>query len=256
MNKEMPPVFSIQNADSPTALVLIADHASGYIPGIYDNLGIADRSLLLRHVAWDIGIRDVTSRLATRLNASAVYSEFSRLLVDANRYPDNAASMPAVSDGIDVPANRNISSQERQRRIDAYFTPYHQRIEALLDAKIVAGLTPVIIAMHSFTPVMQSYERPWHVGVLWDRDDRLAGPMLGYLNQNPALCVGDNEPYSAREPLGYSMNEYGTKRNLPHATIEIRQDLIDTHHGAESWAGIMSDAIAHVMGDNMDRLAG
>lgn len=256
MTDQIPPAFSVQNADSPTALILLADHASRYIPDHYNDLGIADSSLLYRHVAWDIGIRDVTSRLADRLNASAVYSEFSRLLIDANRYPDHAASMPAVSDGVEVPANHNISAEERQRRIDKYFTPYHQRIEALIDAKIAAGLAPVLVAMHSFTPVMNSFERPWHVGVLWDRDDRLAAPLLEYLKRNPSLVVGDNEPYSAREPLGYSMNEYGTRRGLPHATLEIRQDLIDTHHGAESWTGIVTDALCHVMADGMNRLAG
>lgn len=256
MSEKTPPVFSVQNADSSSALILICDHASRYIPDEYDNLGIEDSSLLYRHVAWDIGIRDVTSRLTDRLNVTAVYTEFSRLLVDANRYPDNNSSMPEISDGIEVPANHNLSDKERQHRIDTYFMPYHQRITSLLDAKIAVGITPVLIAMHSFTPVMQSYERPWHIGVLWDQDARVADPLLRYLNKNPSLCVGDNEPYSAREPLGYSMNEYGTKRNLPHATVEIRQDLIDTHHGAEAWANIMTDAISHIMGSDMDRLAG
>ncbi len=256
MSENMPPVFTVQNEDSSSEILLICDHASRYIPSEYNDLGIEDISLLHRHIAWDIGVRDVTTRLSDRLNVTAVYSEFSRLLIDANRYPDDTNSIPDISDGIDIPANKDIDDVERTRRLNTWFWPHHNKIDELISVKSKGENTPVLIAMHSFTPIMHGIERPWHIGVLWDQDNRVAEPMLGYLRKNPTLVVGDNEPYNARVPLGYSMNEYGTKRKLPHVCIEIRQDLIDTHHGAESWANIVADAISQIRGDVRKRLAG
>lgn len=235
--------FYVLNADSETPLILIVDHASRHIPPEYDNLGVDDPSVLHRHIAWDIGIEDVTVRLAERLGASAIFARFSRLLVDANRYPDSESIMPAVSDGVEIPANRDLAAAEREKRLARWFWPYHGAILDLIEKKQARGQTPVLIAMHSFTPVMNAFERPWHIGVLWDEEARIARPLLDILRANPTLVVGDNEPYSAREPLGYTMNEHGTKRGLPHVAIEIRQDLIDTHQGAERWAAIMADSI-------------
>ncbi len=242
------PTFDVQNADSPNQLLFTVDHASRFIPEEYGHLGLEDISVLHRHIAWDIGVEDVTRRLSEKLNGTAIYARFSRLLLDANRYPKDTALIPEVSDGIEVPANKGISSQERQQRIDKYFHPYHNKITELLEEKIAQHQEPLLISMHSFTPVMNDFERPWHIGVLWDQDDRVAAPMLEFLRQNSSLVVGDNEPYSARDPLGYTMSAHGTDRNVPHVAIEIRQDLIDTHQGAEKWACIMADVVSHVMG--------
>lgn len=241
------PTFDIQNADSPNRLLFTVDHASRHIPAPYDNLGLTDISVLHRHIAWDIGIEDVTRRLSEKLTGTAIYARFSRLLLDANRYPTDAALIPEMSDGIEVPANKGISDDERQQRIARYFHPYHDAITDLLEQKIDQHTDPLLISMHSFTPVMNDFERPWHIGVLWDQDERVAKPMLEFLRQNSSLVVGDNEPYSARDPLGYTMSAHGTDRNVPHVAIEIRQDLIDTHQGAEKWACIMADVVTHVM---------
>ncbi len=235
--------FEILNEKSSSSVFLIADHASRSIPDEYNALGITDPALLRRHVAWDIGIEDVTKRMAEKLQATAIFSKFSRLLVDANRYPDDPASMPKASDGVVVPANEEISASERKRRLDTYFYPYHNEVSRILKNKRKSHKPPFVFSMHSFTPVMDNFDRPWHIGVLWDRDERIPVPLLEILKKNPALVVGDNEPYSAREPLGYTMNVHGTELDVPHVVIEIRQDLIDTHHGAEQWASLMVDAI-------------
>ncbi|WP_025899350.1 N-formylglutamate amidohydrolase [Sneathiella glossodoripedis] len=238
--------YYLLNEESQTPVFLIADHASREIPEKYNNLGIEDVSLLRRHVAWDIGIEDVTKRMAERLGCTAIFSKFSRLLIDANRYPDDPSSTPYISDGVVVPMNENVTDEDRQERISTYFSPYHFKIEAILAQKLKQHKSPLVISMHSFTPIMNDFERPWHVGVLWDQDGRIALPMLDVLRKNPTLVVGDNEPYSARKPLGYTMNEHGTKKNIPHVVVEIRQDLIDTHHGAEQWAGLMVDVINQI----------
>ena len=197
----MSDAFYILNEESSSPIFLIADHASRQIPDAYNNLGIEDLSLLRRHVAWDIGIEDVTRRMANRMECAAVFSRFSRLLIDANRYPDDPSSIPHVSDGVIVPANEAVSDADRTQRIETYFKPYHARIVEQL-AHLEAGLNlPIVISMHSFTPIMNEYERPWHIGVLWDQDGRIATPMLEILRKNPTLVVGDNEPYSARQPL-------------------------------------------------------
>lgn len=242
----MSDAFYILNEQSPSPIFLIADHASRNIPDAYNNLGVEDLSLLRRHVAWDIGIEDVTRRMAERMNCAAIFSRFSRLLIDANRYLDDPASMPHVSDGVVVPANQNITDADRQQRIESYFKPYHARIVEQLDLLQSRSALPIVISMHSFTPIMNDFERPWHIGVLWDQDGRIAQPMLEILQKNPTLVVGDNEPYSAREPFGYTMNEHGTRKQIPHVVVEIRQDLIDTHQGAEYWANIMVDVLHQI----------
>jgi len=238
--------YILLNERSSSSVFLIADHASRHIPEEYDCLGMEDASLLRRHVAWDIGIEDVTRRMSEKLQATAIFSAFSRLLIDANRYPDDPSSMPYISDGVVVPANEHISNQDRSDRHARFFVPYHEKITQILDAKCAGSKTPIVISMHSFTPIMNDFERPWHIGILWDQDGRIALPMLDVLRKNPTLVVGDNEPYSAREPLGYTMNEHGTKKNIPHVVVEIRQDLIDTHHGAEHWANLMVDLVRQV----------
>ncbi|WP_373085411.1 N-formylglutamate amidohydrolase [Sneathiella sp.] len=239
-------VFEIQHENSPSRLLFTVDHASRYIPDAYDNLGLEDQAVLYRHIAWDIGIEDVTRRLADKLQATAIYARFSRLLLDANRFPDDPASTPGSSDGVEIPANRALAVEEKKQRIDTYFRPYHGAIQSLLDVKSAAHDSPLLISMHSFTPVMNDFERPWHIGVLWDSDARIAKPLLDILKQNSTLTVGDNEPYSARDPMGYTMSVHGTDRHIPNVAIEIRQDLIDTHQGAEKWANIMADAVGQL----------
>lgn len=238
--------YYVLNENSSSPVFLIADHASRDIPAKYDDLGIDDPSLLRRHVAWDIGIEDVTKRMADKMDCAAAFSKFSRLLIDANRYPDDPSSIPYISDGVTVPDNQAVSDADRADRIKTYFDPYHTKITEILAAKLAIHAAPLVISMHSFTPIMSDFERPWHVGVLWDKDGRIALPMLDALQKNPTLVVGDNEPYSAREPLGYTMNEHGTLRGIPHVVVEIRQDLIDTHHGAEKWASLMVDVLHQI----------
>ncbi|MCF8468848.1 MAG: N-formylglutamate amidohydrolase [Sneathiella sp.] len=248
MTETKPPIFEIEYADSPNPLLLTVDHASRYIPQSYDNLGLEDPAVLHRHIAWDIGIEDVSRRLADKLKATTIFAGFSRLLLDANRYPDNPAVTPAVSDGVEIPANQRITETEKSRRLETWFKPYHAAITELVEKKAAAHAEPLLISMHSFTPVMNDFERPWHIGVLWDEDPRIALPLLDILRRNSSIVVGDNEPYSAREPLGYTMNEHGMKRGIPNVAIEIRQDLIDTHQGAEKWASIMADALRQLDG--------
>ena len=240
------PAFELVNPDGAADVLLICDHASRFVPPEYDNLGL-DISLLQRHIAWDIGAADVTRRLAGLLDAPAVLCGTSRLVVDCNRPHNDASFIPAVSDGIEVPGNRNVDAAEKRRRIERHFVPYHREIERCLGQFKARGVVPVVVSVHSFTPVMNGFERPWHVGLLSAQDRRVAVPLIAELRRNPSLNVGDNEPYSGEDPRGYAIHVYGDQWGLPLALFEVRQDLIDTHHGAESWAHILSAALRPVL---------
>jgi len=243
-----PPPFTIVNPGGRGRAVLIADHAGRAIPQALGTLGLGPVELA-RQIGWDIGIADVTRRLATRLDAPAVLAGYSRLVIDCNRRLRDPTSMAQESDGVVVPGNRGLSPVHRSSRIDALFTPYHDAIRNVIDGHRRAGGVPALVSMHSFTPVMNGQERPWHVGVLWNRDARMAQPLIARLRAGPDLCIGDNEPYTGRNEHGYSIYVHAEDVGLPHVLLEVRQDLIDTHHGAEAWAERLGAALADVLAD-------
>ena len=241
-----PAPFETVNPAGGAPVLLVCDHASRALPGAYGHLGLDD-SLMWRHIAWDIGAGDVTRRLAARLDAPAVLGGVSRLLIDCNRGFDTETLIPEVSDGVQIPGNRHVDEVERQRRIKAWHRPFHAEIERRIAAFRARGVTPAILAVHSFTPVMNQFERPWHVGVLWSAGARIALPLVAALRAHPSLVVGENQPYTADEPYSFTIHEHGRDNGLPYAAVEMRQDLVDTHHGAESWANILADAVRHLL---------
>jgi predicted N-formylglutamate amidohydrolase len=243
-----PPPFEIVNPDGAARVVLLGDHAGRAIPQSLGTLGLGPAELA-RHIAWDIGIGDVTRRLARRLDAPAVLAGYSRLVIDCNRKLGDPTSMPQESDGVVVPGNRGLSPADRARRVAALFTPYHDAVARVIEGRRRAGLVPAIVSMHSFTPVMKGFERPWHIGILWNRDPRLPVPVMKRLAEEGDIRVGDNEPYSGRDEHGYSIYVHGHDIGLAHVLIEVRQDLIDTHHGAEAWAARLGAVLGAVLAD-------
>ncbi len=148
------------------------------------------------HIAWDIGAAALTEALSERLEVPAVLANFSRLVVDPNRGLDDPTLITALSDGTLVPGNRNLARDEREARIAQYYAPYHAAIDqALARAKRMVA-APVIFSIHSFTPRWRGVMRPWHLGILWNKDDRVVRPLLKRLRAEGAFVVGDNEPYS------------------------------------------------------------
>ena len=214
--------------------LVLCDHAGRRVPQRLDGLGLPEHELR-RHIGWDIGAADVTRALAVLLDAPAVLCHVSRLVIDSNRHPGHADSIPAVSDGTAVPGNQAVEAAEARRRLASYFIPYHRAVSQQIARMRRAGV-PAIVSIHSFTPIMQRGWRPWQVAVLWDEDDRLAAPLLEGLRRDPALRVGDNEPYSGRYPIGYTIPFHARRPGLPHVTFELRQDLIDTQPRASTWA--------------------
>jgi predicted N-formylglutamate amidohydrolase len=243
-----PPPVEVVNPDGAARAVLIADHAGRAIPAALGSLGLGPAELA-RHIAWDIGIADVTRRLARRLDAPAVLGGYSRLVVDCNRRLAEPSSMAQESDGVPVPGNRGLSPADRARRVAAIYAPYHAAVARVIEGRRRAGIVPALVSMHSFTPVMNGFARPWHIGILWNRDPRLPVPLMQRLAAAGGICVGDNEPYTGRDEHGYSIYVHGQDLGIPHVLIEVRQDLIDTHHGAEDWAERLGRALAEVLVD-------
>lgn len=244
-----PPPFEMINQAGASRAVLICDHAGRAIPKALGTLGL-DEAALWRHIAWDIGIADVTRELSRLMDAPAVLAGYSRLVIDCNRRLGDPTSIAQESDGVRVPGNCGLTAADRVARAEACFHPYHQAVSRLMAARMNAGLVPALISMHSFTPVMNGFERPWHVGILWNRDPRLPVPLMERLARDPEICVGDNEPYTGRDEHGYSIYVHGQDLGVPHVLIEIRQDLIDTHHGAKAWAERLAGVFAELLADD------
>jgi predicted N-formylglutamate amidohydrolase len=231
--------FEVVNPDGRAPALVICDHASRFVPPEYDNLGLAEAEIA-RHIGWDIGAGDVARELARLIDAPAVLCGTSRLVIDCNRRLEDASSIPEASDGTPVPGNQGLAPAERERRAARFFHPYHAEIERRLDG---FASPPALVSVHSFTPVMADFARPWHVGLLYDEDDRLARPIIQALRREGGLVVGDNEPYSGRHPVGYALGTYANGRGLAPAVFELRQDLVDTPEKAHVWAR----RLAHVL---------
>ncbi|WDK67738.1 N-formylglutamate amidohydrolase [Xanthomonas campestris] len=230
-----PAPFTVRNAQGASPWLLIADHAGQRVPARLHNLGLPQHELD-RHIGWDISIAEVTRRLAEQLDAFAISQTYSRLVIDCNRPHAAASLMPEVSDSTPIPGNAGLTDSARQQRIDAIFAPYHARIAAELDARAARAQPTLLVSMHSFTPVMAGIARPWHAGVLYNRDTRLAHRLLQALRADSDLVVGDNQPYAVSDATDYAIPVYGEGRGLPHVELEIRQDLISDAAGQAAWA--------------------
>jgi predicted N-formylglutamate amidohydrolase len=205
--------------------VITCDHASNRVPPDVNggDLGLPPEDMA-RHIAYDVGAAGVARAWRRRLDAPVILSDFSRLVIDPNRGEDDPTLLMKVYDGSIIPANRHADAAEVERRLARYHRPYHRAIERL----IAARHGPAIVAVHSFTPQFEGRPpRPWHVGVLYAGDTRLALPLLARLNAEPDLCVGDNQPYSGHLP-GDALDRHGVQTGLPHVLIEVRNDLIGT----------------------------
>jgi predicted N-formylglutamate amidohydrolase len=243
-----PPPFDIINPEGKARLVLFGDHAGRAIPRRLGTLGLTQAELD-QHIGWDIGVGALARRMAAALDAPAVIGGYSRLVIDCNRRLDDPTSIAQESDRIPVPGNRGLTAADRRARAEAIFHPYHDAIDRILAAKRGTNPTLAVISLHSFTPRMNGFARPWHVGVLWNRDPRLPVPVMARLLKEPGIVVGDNEPYSGRDERGYSMPKHAEAEGLPHALFEVRQDLIADAAGVTEWADRLTRVLRDVLAD-------
>ena len=240
---DIPPVHEM-NAQGRSPFLLTCDHYGRELPRALGDLGVAE-SELTRHIAWDIGIAGVAERLARMLDAHLIAQRYSRLVIDCNRPPDVAGSIPVISEATAIPRNDGISTDERDARRREIFDPYHGRINAVIDARLHAKRPTVLVALHSFTPVYAGVARPWHIGTLYHRDTVLPHLLLKHLRDESDLIVGDNEPYAVSDLTDYTIPVHGEARGLINTGIEIRQDLIADQSGQQQWA----ERLARILGE-------
>lgn len=240
-----PPVVEVLNAEASAPILLVCDHASNRIPRALAGLGL-EAEALHRHIAYDIGAAALTRLLAARLEACAVLTGYSRLVIDVNRQPGDPQSILAVSDGTAVPGNANLSLAEQETRTEIFHWPYHHAIDAAFARLRRVGPEPILFSIHTFTPSLAGLDRIWDLGVLWNRDPRLAVPLIEILSRQRDLCVGDNEPYSGRD-IAYTVNLHAGSAGLANAAIEVRQDHCEKEDELRRWAEMLGDALKTIM---------
>ena len=221
--------------DGASAFFILCDHAGNLIPRALGALGLPAAELA-RHIAWDIGAGEVARRLGAALGAHTVWQRYSRLVIDCNRPLDAPDSITPLSERTAIPGNQDVGPAAAEARAGEIFRPYHDEIRRALDRRAAAGRPTILVAVHSFTPTFLDQDRPWHVGVLYNRDARLAGPLLRALRNEGGLVVGDNQPYAVGDLTDYSIVNHGERRGIPHVEIEIRQDLVVDLAGQAAWA--------------------
>ncbi|RWE42762.1 MAG: N-formylglutamate amidohydrolase [Mesorhizobium sp.] len=240
--EDWPGAVEVLNEHGLSDIVLLCEHASNHMPAQYRQLGL-DASHLQRHIAWDIGAAEVTRLLSARLDAAAFLSGYSRLLIDLNRPLGSSGSIPVLSEDTDIPGNVGIDAAERNRRAEIMFSPFHERVSALLDCRAAEARPTRIVTIHSFTPVFLGVARPWHAGVLHAHAADLAAAILSGLRADPALNVAANVPYVISRDADYAVPIHGDDRGIPAVLIEIRQDLLSTWSGIEEWADRLAAAL-------------
>jgi predicted N-formylglutamate amidohydrolase len=241
--EDVPPVGE-HNAEGRSPFLLTCDHYGRLIPRALGDLGLPE-SELKRHIGWDLGIAGVTERLSGDLDAHLIVQRYSRLVIDCNRPPQVASSIPLISEATTVPGNEGITREAKEIRRAQIFDPYHRRIDEIIEARRHNNLPTILVSLHSFTPVYAGIARPWHIGTLYQRDKILPPLLLQALRAEPDLVVGDNEPYAVSDDTDYTIPVHAEARGLMNTGIEIRQDLISDQAGEKAWA----DRLARIFGE-------
>ncbi len=244
----------VLNAAAREDLILVCDHASNHVPGHLNGLGL-DEVSLEDHIAIDIGAAEVTRAMADMMGVGAVLAGVSRLVIDVNRDLNHAGLIPPVSDGIIIPGNRGLSAKDTAERVSTYYDPFHHAAASMVSRHLAAGKAPFLAGIHSFTPEMNGAARPWHIGLMWNEDPRLAQALIGILERETDLVIGANEPYSGRD-LFHTLQTHGSDHGLPAVTVEIRNDLLRTPNHFDEWARLLANSFDELMGrEDLGRLS-
>ncbi|MBK1868037.1 N-formylglutamate amidohydrolase [Aestuariivirga sp. YIM B02566] len=235
-----PVIVVNENGQSP--VVLVCEHAGKVIPQALGDLGLSPEDLT-RHIAWDIGAEVVSRRLSEALDAPLLLQRYSRLAYDCNRPPESPDAMPVKSETTRVPGNENLSPDARLARIRGIYRPFHHAVSELLDRRAARNIASLVVTMHSFTPIYRGIRRHLDLGVLHDRDTRLADLVLGLCGRMKDVVVRRNEPYGPQDGVCHTLNLHGGARGLHHVMLEIRNDLINHEAGQVQWAGRLAQVL-------------
>lgn len=242
------PVFVIENESGAAPVVIVVDHASNRIPDAWGTLGL-DEEARASHIAWDPGALPVAREMSRLLDAPLIHAGVSRAVLDLNRPVRSATLIREVSEATAIPGNANLDEADRQRRIAEIYEPYHAAVSGLIDRVVRrSGGGLAVVAVHTFTPVYNGVARPLHVGILFDRDERLARGVLDQLRLEPGLVAQANEPYSPADEVYFTLDRHAVARGLKNVMIEIRNDEVRTQEAQRRWAERLAGAIARTMG--------
>lgn len=231
--------------------VLVCEHASNHVPAGCGTLGLP-AAALTSHIAWDPGAAALAESLSKRLDASLVIAGISRLVIDCNRPPDHPGAMPVLSEDTDIPGNRDLSPAERAARVAAVYTPFHEALAGLLDARLAAGERPALVTIHSFTPVFRGRPRAVQLGILHDADARLADALIDLARTEGGLEVRRNEPYGPADGVTHTLVRHALPRGLPNAMIEVRNDLLSEEESGDGAISRMADRLALLLRRALD----
>lgn len=243
------PVYVVRRPGGTSDVVLVCEHASRTMPKALGDLGL-DAAALESHIAWDIGAAQMAERLSDLLDAPLISQQFSRLAYDCNRPPDSADAYPARSEVYEIPGNAGLDAQDRSRRAEALYVPFHQAVDALIDTRLGQGSHVVLVTLHSFTPVYFGRPRDGHLGILHDDDQRLADAMLDAAAAAKLEHVSRNYPYGPQDGVTHTLKRHGLTRQIPNVMLEIRNDLISDASGQAAWA----ERIAELLTVSLERM--
>lgn len=244
------PAAQVRRAAAPTPILLLCDHASNAVPKAFGDLGLGPEQLE-SHVAYDPGAAMLTEAMAERLDAACLLCSYSRLVIDVNRAPQAHDSIVVENDNIRVPGNLDLDAAARTRRVDNVYEPYHRTVDDLLNRRQGAAGTQLVVAVHSFTPVMRGTRRPWDIGLIYDTDRRLAQALVGQLvataDDRARLTVGLNEPYSPDDRVYHSLSRHAESRGLPCVMIELPNDQLASAEGLQRWTDRLAGAFRNIV---------
>ena len=248
-NEPLP--YEVFNEQKKSNVLIVCDHASRVIPKSLGTLGLksADRK---KHIVWDIGTDDLGRKLSNSLKAPAVIATYSRIVIDLNRDCDDKECIRSISDHIPVPGNEKLSAKQKKQRFQEIYWPYHGQIDVQIDKVIRRGEVPFLISVHSFTPTIDDIKRPWHISILWHKEQKIAKRVIQNLrDQNPKLVIGENKPYCLKKhKMGrFTVETHAEERRMPYVLVEFRQDMVDTPRKAARMANIFLKAIKPVLAD-------
>ena len=247
-------VVEVTNPAGRGGFLLVCEHAANAIPDEFGGLGL-DNEAINSHIAWDPGALGVAQEMAARLDAPLVAQRVSRLVYDCNRHPDAPDAIPAESELYKIPGNAKLSSAERSARASRFYAPFRAGLTDLIGRMMRAGRRPVLLTVHSFTPIYAGVVRDTEIGILHDSDAQFADLLLGLMQGEADLVIRRNSPYGPEDGVTHTLREHAIVRGLLNAMIEIRNDLIVDHASQLAMAVRLSKHAAGALAGLADRAA-
>lgn len=225
----------LENADGASEVVLVSEHAGRMLPSFIGSLGL-DGEAMSSHIAWDPGVAELAEKLSALLDAPLVMQRYTRLVYDCNRAFDDENAIVVESDHIGIPGNLELDTEQRKKRYETIYRPFEKAINSALEQRQQRGLRPVLVTIHSFTPLYKGQRRELELGILHDADTRLADAILGQLESESDIVFARNKPYSPADGATHTLITHGVNKGLPNVMFEVRNDLIGDDRTRQQWA--------------------